>query len=220
MDNSTYNELKNEVRKEQLLNFIKKYTKIIILVVIAIIIIGCLFGWYKYHMHKKAIQDSNLFTQAKEKLANNNSEEALDIFNNLIKNGTNGYQLLSSLEKTSYLVSKGQIKEATDVLEAARKNISVPKYYKDLMATMEYNIRFNNQTEDMKKLTADIKSNLNKRSSFYFFDLEIYAALLVQQKQYQDALNIYDEITTSDKVPADILERSKRLKGLLVGYIK
>lgn len=217
MTNQVIKELKNEVRKDMFVAFIKKHLKLIALVFIAIVIIAVAFGGYIYYIKQKAIKNSVLFMQAKEKLVDENVEEALEIFDYLIKNGTNGYKMLSSLEKVSYLIAKGDIKTATKILENARK-INIAKYYKDMMETIEYNIRFNNQEEDLSQLANDIKSGLKKKSSFYFFNLEVYGAILVQQTNYKDALTVFDEIISSDKVPSDVMERAKRIKGLLLGY--
>ena len=116
-------------------------------------------------------------------------------------------------------MAQGKTQDALNTLKEAAKVVSLPSYYKDMLKSLEFMARMNNnEGEDLAQLASDIKANLRNDDPFYFHNLEMYAATLFMLNQYEESLKTYTMIIEAqgDNIPADIKARAKRAKSVLV----
>lgn len=222
MDKSFVKEVKAEVKRDRILNFISVNKFKIILVIFAIILVVSAGVGYKYYSNYKATVYGEKFTNIKEFLQTNNYTEAMPLLDELIENSNSGYQFIAYNQKASIYLEQGETQKAIDVLKEAVKKISVDDYYKDMVQMSLLNLQLNNTTdiEEKLNLVSVVKKQISNKSAFYYNMLEVYAGVLVENKDYVKALNFYNEIQASNTVPKAIKERSIRVKFLVQSYIK
>jgi hypothetical protein len=211
-------EIKKEILKDKLVSLIIKHKRNIIFAVAFILFLIVCYTAYSLYQQKKADDFSVKYSTMKNLRIEGNNEAALSLIQDFIKNGTAGYQFVGYMEKISILLNEGKSAEAILSLQEAYKNVSLSSYYKDLIKTIEFMVRMDNQNEDLVALKDEIKKYLDKNKSFYVFNLEIYAALLVKDKNYAEAITIYENIIENPSTPAEIKDRSKRIRGMLFAY--
>ncbi|MFL1780898.1 Tetratricopeptide repeat protein [Candidatus Hepatincolaceae symbiont of Richtersius coronifer] len=219
IDKQLLKEINRDLKRDKIFNFLRRYKKHIFCIVLLLILVISSYLIYSYYLNNKAEKNSLTFAEAKNAIAVGKEEDARVLLDNLIKDGTKGYAFLAYMEQINILLKKGALPEAIKLLQEARRSINLPDYYKDYLDTVFFMTRLNNN-EDIGILTEDLKEHLDKDSSFYFADLEMYASLLAIQKKYEDALKVYEEIIQAEKSPIDTKERAKRAKSLLLGYKK
>lgn len=212
-------ELNSELRKDKIILFFKTHLVKIILVVVAIVIIAIAVTTYNFLMENKAKKNSIVFAQVQDEFSAGKVENAIKLLDALSHDGTNGYQFIAYMSKANIAVQKGQLKEAVGIITTAEKEVSLPKYYKNMLTTMVYILRINSD-ENTKNIIADLSKDLNEKDDFYYFKLEMYASALFINKQYKESLASYEKIINGKGVPQDLQDRALRAKGLLLGYIQ
>jgi hypothetical protein len=218
-------EVEKEVKRDKILNFIKNHFKKIIIVLSLIVIASVFYGSYRIYMGNKADKNSNLYYEMKDHLSTGDQKEAIVILDDLIKNGTNGYQFVSYLQKASISLKENKVQDAIDTLNLAIEKLSMPKYYVGLIKTIVFSLRMNDNklVSDAKyreSLSKDIQSSLDKKSKFYFYNLEMYGSILFLEKKYDDSLKVFNEILNAPEVSQEIKARALRITSLLMGYVK
>lgn len=216
VDQALLKEIKKDLLMQKINNFVHKHKKLVVILLILLIITG--IGFFAYNMYIKSLSNSNstTFNEAKELLEEKKNDEALVLLNQLIKSGTNGYVFLSYMEKAYLHISKNETKEGIAVLQEAYNKITLPVYYKNIIKNIEFIIRMNSN-EDTLVLISDIKNALDKKNHLYYHNLEMYYALLIQQKDYQNALIHIEELIASN-ANMKLVDRAKRIKSLIMGY--
>ncbi len=218
-DDQFLREVKADLRKDKILNFLATYKlHLFFIFIVLAVILGSYFS-YNYYMQSKAEKNSINFYHAKELIEKKDNKQAIAILDNLIQEGTSGYQFISYLEKVKLFLKDNKIKEAVDTLKEAKKETTnIPAYYSDILLSIEFMIRMNSNMED-KTLLQDIKQSLNEKDTYYYFNLEMYSALLIKQGNYKEALIELHKISTADLAPQSLKDRASRIESLVVGYI-
>lgn len=222
MDKSFVKEVKAEVKRDRILNFIVvNKLKIILAIFAVILLVSAGFG-YKYYTNYKAMMYGEKLTTINELIQTNNYKEAIPLLDELIANSNAGYQFMAYNQKASIYLEQGETQKAIDVLKEAVKTISVDDYYKDMIQIALLNLQLNNTVNITKKLDLvnAVKKQFSNKSAFYYNMLEVYAGVLVENKQYVKALEVYNEIQASNVVTKTIKDRSIRVKNLVQSYIK
>lgn len=217
LDKSLVKEIEKDLRRDKVLTLLRAYRKHITYILISVGIgLGIYLG-YSLYIQNKADKNSVVFSEVKEAMSSGDMLKAIVLLDSLIENGTNGYVFVSYLEKTNILMAQGKVLEALETLKEASSKISLPDYYEQMLKSLELLNRMNNnEAEDLTKLASDMKANLNEKDPFYFHNLEMYGATLFILKQYDESMAIYIKIIDAEKVSADVKERAKRAKAILI----
>lgn len=218
LDKSLVKEIEKDLRKDKILKLLRTYKKHIAYILICIAIgLGIYLG-YSIYTKNTADKNSVIFSEVKEAMSAGDMVKAMALLDDLIANGTNGYVFVSYLEKTNILMAQGKISEALETLKEASNKVSLPSYYENMLKSLEFLNRMNNnENEDLSQLASEMKANLNEKDPFYFHNLEMYGATLFMLKQYGEAMDAYSKIiNAAEKSPADVKERAKRAKAVLI----
>ncbi len=219
IEKSLVKEIEQDIKRDKILNLLKTYRKHISYVIISVVIGSCIYLAYSMYIKNKADNNSVVFSEVKDAMSAGDMLKALSLLDHLIDNGTNGYVFVSYLEKVNIFMAQGNTKEALDVLKEASKKISLPTYYEQMLKSLEFINRMNNnEGEDLNKLASEIGEKLNETDPFYFHNLEMYGATLFMLKDNEKSLSAYTKIIDSEKSPADIKERAKRAKAVLISF--
>ncbi len=218
-DKNLLKEINDDLRKDRILKLIKLYRKYIIATLLIGIVTLSAYLSYDYYIKRKADANSIVFSEVKNAVVAEDIEGAILLLDSLIEDGTEGYVFLAYMEKSGIYLSQGKTKEAVEVLQQAYKNVSLPKYYLEMIKSMEFMHRLNIE-QDLTVLEKDIKAVLNPKDSFYFYNLEMYGSLLFMMKKYDESLLIYQQILDDKKSPKLLLDRAKRAKSILISYKK
>lgn len=217
VDDSLIKEIEQELKRDKMIKLLRAYRKHIAYVVISIVIGISIYAGYNIYMKNKADKNSVVFSEVKDAMTAGDLLKALGLLDSLIENGTNGYVFVSYLEKVNIFMAQGNAKEALATLKEASKRINLPIYYEQMLKSLEFIARMNNnEGEDLEALVVEMKANLNEKDPFYFHNLEMYGATLFMQKKYNESLVEYTKIIDSDKSPVDVKERAKRAKAVIV----
>tara|TARA_Y100000590_G_scaffold470229_1_gene662950 strand:- start:27344 stop:27967 length:624 start_codon:yes stop_codon:yes gene_type:complete len=81
--------------KKSIIDFVKSYSRILSILVIALIVAASIFFWLDYSNKNKKTKISETFIQAKILLANNKNSEANNLFRDIINKRDNVYSPLS-----------------------------------------------------------------------------------------------------------------------------
>jgi hypothetical protein len=217
VDEQLLKEIKKDLLMQKIYGLFHNHKKSILIVIFACLLLGIGFLSYKLYVNNLANKDSLIFNDVKELLAQNKNEEALLKLDGLIKDGTNGYAYLSYMEKAYLYLSQNDNTKAVEVLQIAYKEVSLPKYYKNIIKNIEFIIRMNSNIGS-EELLVDVKNSLDKNNHLYFNNLEIYYSLLIKNKDYSNAKIHIEEIINAKEVPIKLKDRAKRIKSLLMGY--
>ena len=210
-------EIQSDLRKDFVKGILKKYFKHITAAIVVIAVVAGGYLAYSAYTTDLAKKNSFVFYAAKEKLEAGETLEAMSLLAGLVSKGTNGYAFIAYMEQAALELEDGKEAAAVAILQEAQKNVSLPSYYSNLMQTIEFSLRMNDDADT--NLQNDIKLSLNKKNIFYYNNLEMHSALLIKNAQYQEAMTGLEEITAAEKAPADVKDRAGRIRNLIAGYI-
>ncbi|ABE40233.1 tetratricopeptide repeat protein [Rhodopseudomonas pseudopalustris] len=126
-----FNEVDEEVRREQLKRLWEKYS--IFIVAGAILIIAGVGAWrgYEYYEAKKAAEAGAAFTAAADLAEQNKHAEAEAAFNKIAATTSTGYRTLARLRAAAEVAQRDP-KEAVKLYDAIAADRSVPAQDRDL----------------------------------------------------------------------------------------
>ncbi|MBB1090525.1 tetratricopeptide repeat protein [Rhodopseudomonas palustris] len=126
-----FNEVDEEVRREQLKRLWEKYS--IFIVAGAILIIAGVGAWrgYEYYEAKKAAEAGAAFTAAADLAEQNKHAEAEAAFNKIAATTSTGYRTLARLRAAAEVAQRDS-KEAVKLYDAIAADRSVPAQDRDL----------------------------------------------------------------------------------------
>ncbi|MDR2008335.1 MAG: tetratricopeptide repeat protein [Alphaproteobacteria bacterium] len=217
-DISFIKEIEKDIKRDKLFKLFLVYKKFVIIGTIIVVMILAGYSGNKLYQKHKADRNSVVFSEVKDAMSAGDLPKALLLLDQLINEGTDGYVFVSYLEKVNILMAQGRTLDVLATLKEASKVVSLPSYYKDMLKSLEFMARMNNnEGEDLVQLSGDMKANLRTEDPFYFHNLEMYAATLFMLNQYEESLKTYTMIIEAkDKAPADIIDRAKRAKAVLI----
>ncbi len=203
-------EVEEELQKERLMNFWKKYRFIIIGGLF--LIIGVTVGTevYKSWYNKVRISESNLFEQAVLSDYTQETEKANQLYDDLAKNARTGYQYLAQMRLAQMAFGQNNATKGMQLLTQLMNDGNAPEELRDVARLSAIGHQIG--TTDSNELLKLLQPLLDKQNSFYASAVELQAILLLEQKQLnnaRDVLNIALGLPT-------LSEQSKnRLKELL-----
>jgi hypothetical protein len=218
-DNNFIKEIEKDLKRDKILKIILVYKKFILIAIMIMIAIGGIYFGNHIYTKNKADKNSVVFSEVKDAMSAGDLPKALMLLDQLIAEGTDGYVFVSYLEKVNIFMSQGKALDALATLKEATQKVSLPSYYKDMLKSLDFMARMNNnEGEDLAQLASEMKANLRADDPFYFHNLEMYAATLFMLDQHEEALKSYTIIIEAqgDNVPADVKERAKRARAVLI----
>ncbi len=207
-----FDEVDEEVRREQLKKLWDKYSLFIIAA--AILIVAAVGGWrgYQYLEAKKAAEAGDAFNKAVELSEQNKHSEAETAFSNLVAKGPYGYRLLSRFRLAAE-VEKRDPKAAVQMFDELAADRSIGAEQQELARIRAGGILVDTAGyADMKqRLEADTAPN----ATFHHVARELLALSAVRANDSSAARQWLDMMSADADTPPSVRSRAEALQALL-----
>lgn len=207
-----FDEVDEEVRREQLKKLWDKYSLFIIAA--AILIVAAVGGWrgYQYLEAKKAAEAGDTFNKAVELSEQNKHSEAETAFAGLVAKAPYGYRLLSRFRLAAE-VEKRDPKAAVQMFDELAADRSIGAEQQELARIRAGGILVDSAGyADMKqRLEADTASN----ATFRHVARELLALSAVRANDSTAARQWLDMISGDAETPPSVRSRAEALQALL-----
>lgn len=207
-----FDEVDEEVRREQLKKLWDKYSLFIIAV--AILIVAAVGGWrgYQYLEARKAAEAGDAFNKAVELSEQNKHGEAETAFSDLVAKSPYGYRLLSRFRLAAE-VEKRDPKAAVRMFDELAADRSIGAEQQELARIRAGGILVDTASySDMKqRLEADAAPN----ATFHHVARELLALSAVRANDSSAARQWLDMISADADTPPSVRSRAEALQALL-----
>lgn len=182
MSNELENQIKEEVQKDKINAFYKKYKKVINTIFALIILLPIIFQILLYYNKKK---DADLLSEylKAETLIENNEKEAVDILLKLADNKNETISLLSLNRLIEYYISKDKKSNALELLENDNKNFDL-SILNELKNIKKVIINFNSIKEQE---ILQLLNSKDKNSSFKLIKKRLLIDFYINNNQLEKA---------------------------------
>lgn len=203
-------EVEEELQKERLMNFWKKYRFVIIGGLFLIISFTVGTEIYKSWYNKIRIAESNQFEQAVLFDYTSEPEKASQLYSELSQNARTGYQYLAQMRLAQMAFGKNDTSNGIQILTNLMNNSAAPEELRDVarLSVIGHQVG----TTDSNELLKLLQPLLKKQNSFYASAVELQAILLLEQKKNDEASQI---LNTALGLPTLSEQSKNRLKELL-----
>jgi len=207
-----FDEVDEEVRREQFKKLWDKYSLYIIAV--AILIVAAVGGWrgYEYLEAKKAAQAGDAFNKAIELSEQNKHAEAEAAFSDLVAKAPYGYRMLSRFRLAAE-VEKRDPKAAVQMFDELASDRGIGAEQQELARVRAGGILLDTASyADMKqRLEADTAPN----ATFRHVARELLALSAVRANDSTAARQWLDMISSDAETPPSMRSRAQALQALL-----
>jgi hypothetical protein len=194
-------EIQTDLRDEQLLQTLKKYSKYAILLAIVIIASTIFFNYQKQSKIDKQQAISNIYYEAQTALKNNNLDEAKIFLNKVIDTKNQNFAPFAALELSKIFFDQGNVTEGKTVLQ---KVISNQDYNIMIRELAEITAISYNGAEDVNADIARLKI-LSKANSPWEISAKLLLAEKLMQVNLQSAERTLLELKEYAKTPTRTL---------------
>lgn len=197
MNDDFIQEIKEDVRAEQLLNFFKKYANHLIGVFLALVVVTG--GYLYWHSHRASQINATAenYEKALPHLEKNESAEVQKILSDMTSH-TPGGEILKLLS----LAQAGN-KQALKTLSA---DSSVPLVYRQLADYFVLLTSFDDN--NFKFILEEVQKSLTKENPWQPLLLELKGLALLKGKDHGAALKIFDDLVKNEQTPQALKLRS------------
>jgi hypothetical protein len=207
-----FDEVDEEVRREQLQKLWEKYS--VHIVAVALLVVAAVGGWrgYQYFEEKKAAEAGDAFNKAVELSEQNKHNEAETAFSDLVAKGPYGYRLLSRFRLAAE-VEKRDPKAAVQMFDELAADRSIGAEQQELARIRAGGILVDSASyADMKqRLEADTAPN----ATFHHVARELLALSAVRANDSSAARQWLDMISGDADSPPSVRSRAEALQALL-----
>jgi hypothetical protein len=207
-----FDEVDEEVRREQLKKLWDKYS--IYIVALALLIVAGVGGWrgYQYLEAKKAAEAGNAFNKAIELAEQNKHTEAETAFADLAAKGTYGYRLLSRFRLAAE-VQKRDPKAAVQMFDELAADRSIGAEQQELARVRSGGLLVDSASyADMKqRLEADTAPN----ATFRHVARELLALSALRANDSTAARKWLEMISSDTETSPSVRSRADALQALL-----
>ena len=186
-----FDEVSEDLRKDQYKQIWLKYKKIIISLVSIFVLSVIAFKYIQHYQEKKKIEVATLYFNGLNEIKNKNYDKAEDIFKEIIKSADLGYTVLSHFKLASIYLNKKDFQSMernyNKIINLDKINKSYKEYALFLKITNSPNI--NND-----KKIALLKPILTSPGEFQPIASELEILYLIENKKFKNAKNKLDKL--------------------------
>lgn len=214
VDNETfYREVDEELRRDQLADYWRRYGKLAIAgVVLIIAAIGAVIWWQNQRELKAAARGETLIS-AFEDIAAGNKKAADPKLDDLIKNGSPGYKAAALLSRADLAAEASDMKGAVTNFRAVADNEDFPKPYRDLALVRVTAVEFDRLPP--QAVIDRMKPLATPDSAFFGSAGEMVALSYLKLNRPAEAGRLYAAMAKDKKVPDSIRSRSQQMASSL-----
>jgi hypothetical protein len=207
-----FDEVDEEVRREQLKKLWDKYSLYIIAV--AILIVAAVGGWrgYQYLEAKKAAEAGDAFNKAVELSEQSKHSEAETAFSDLVAKGPYGYRLLSRFRLAAE-VEKRDPKAAVQMFDELAADRSIGAEQQELARIRAGGILVD--TASYAELKQRLEADTAPNATFHHVARELLALSAVRANDSTAARQWLDMMSADADTPPSVRSRAEALQALL-----
>ncbi|MDR2901921.1 MAG: tetratricopeptide repeat protein, partial [Lactobacillales bacterium] len=166
-------EVDEELQKERMIHFWKKYGILIACIAILAILGAIGYEWHKSYTKKIRLSQSDIFEQAVIDIETGNTTAAMQKLDTLIQTANGGYLYLAKLKKAAVLFNTNKTQDAVVLLEEIVQDKNAPEQLQSTAAIAIAGHAMD--TYNSQKLLELLQPLLNESHPFYAPATELYA---------------------------------------------
>ena len=209
-----FDEVSEDLRKDQYKQIWLKYKKFIITFISIFILSIIAFKYIEYYQEKKKIEIATLYFEGLKKIKNKNYEQAEVIFKKILEDADSGYAVLSYFKLANISLNKSDFLSMESYYDKIISLDNINKSYKDyaliLKITNSPNI---NNDEKIKSL----KPFLTSPNEFQPIASELEILYLIENKKTKIAKNKFENLLKQKNISNN---QKNRLNAINEIYFK
>ena len=179
-----FDEVSEDLRKDQYKQIWSKYKKYIISFIVIFIASISVFKLIKFYQEKKKIEIATLYFDGVQEIKNNNYENAEAIFKKIIENGGEGYTVLSYFKLANINFNKKDFQSMESNYNKIISLENINKAYKEYALLLKITNSPNIENDEKIKL---LKPFLTSPSEFQPIASELEILYLIENKKMKSA---------------------------------
>ena len=204
-----FDEVSEELKQDQLIQFWKKYSKFFIS--IALVLIISFLGYFFYNQWKQKMLEnsSSQYFSAIKKLENKEFESSLEDFSKGVNENNRGYKILSLFGLAEANFKLGKINEMILNYETIYNNQDIDIYYRDLARLLTV---MKNNTRPFDEQINILQPILNSPSKLQLLASELKILLMIKFNKIDDAKQSIDQLLSRSKISSEQKNRLDLIK--------
>lgn len=202
-------EVEEELQRERLLNFWKKYRFLIIGGVLAIILSTAGTELYHTWRNKVRLEESNRFETALLKSVTGQKEEAVSALNALSNEAKTDYKYIAKLRLAGLDLQNNDLESALKQLKSVFENTSAPSALRSIAKLSFVGHQIDTQSADV--LLPLLTDFLTPQSEYFAPAIELKTAILLKQNKKEEAKQTLQNAILNPNLTPDTVNRLKSL---------
>lgn len=204
-----FQEVDEEVRRDQASTYWKKYGRYVIAVLVAIVLgTAAYVGWKEYDKRQRT-KDSVAFIAAMDLIQQGKTGEAKARFAALAGKADAGYAMLSRFQIAAILGESGDLRGAAEAFDAIAHEDGVDELYVRL-ANLYY-VLYMIESGDPKDLAKRLEPLLVNDGPWRYSARELSAVLAMRTGDTEKARKAYTELADDTTAPAGLRARAAEM---------
>ena len=186
-----FDEVSEDLRKDQYKQIWLKYKKIIISLVSIFVLSVIAFKYIQHYQEKKKIEVATLYFNGLNEIKNKNYDKAEDIFKEIIKSADLGYTVLSHFKLASIYLNKKDFQSMESNYNKIINLDNINKSYKEYALFLKIT---NSPNINNDKKIALLKPILTSPGEFQPIASELEILYLIENKKFENAKNKLEKL--------------------------
>ena len=195
-----FDEVSEELKQDQLIQFWKKYSKYFISIALVLIISFLGYFFYNQWKQKTLENSSSQYFSAIKKLENKEFESSLEDFSKGVNENNRGYKILSLFGLAEANFKLGKINEMILNYETIYNNQDIDIYYRDLARLLTV---MKNNTKTFEEQINILQPILNSPSKLQLLASELKILLMIKFNKIDDAKKSIDQLLSRSEISSE-----------------
>ena len=204
-----FDEVSEELKQDQLIQFWKKYSKYFISIALVLIISFLGYFFYNQWKQKTLENSSSQYFSAIKKLENKEFESSLEDFSKGVNENNKGYKILSLFGLAEANFKLGKIDEMILNYENIYNNQNIDIYYRDLARLLTV---MKNNTRSFDEQINILQPILNSPSKLELLASELKILLMIKFNKIDDAKESIDQLLSRSEISFEQKNRLDLIK--------
>ncbi len=203
-------EVREELKDERALNFIKQHGKFILTLMVACIIGASLKIWWNDYQENKAHKAGGDFITAILKMRAYKPDEAVKKFESLFSNDSTNYAAFAGLNVASYSDFKKDYAKSSVIYNSVSENNDFDKSVRDLARFLAIKSKISSNG-DKQELASELEKYISENGIYKYSSLEILGSIYLDLGNKAKAKEIFNTALTDAQTPDSIRNRISTL---------
>lgn len=208
-------EVRDDLKDEQVFRLIKKYSSFVFTLMAAIIIGVALKLWWLSYNENKSYKEGGDFITALMKVQSRNTTDGIKMFDELANSGSTNYAALAGLHVAAYNLHNQQSDKAIARYGALYDNSKYADILRQYSLLMQIKGELNKAGADKVKLRDQLNAYLKKDAVFKYTATELLAMLYIDAGEDDKARAELVVIKDATEAPVTMRERAEQMLQLI-----